>query len=65
MEDFILALFAAMVIGIPAAVVLVGQQGKKRGCGRGCSSCGNRHLCHPGQYENRQKPVDSNRSTNK
>lgn len=48
MAIFFLAL---AVIGIPVAVLLLNDYGKKRGCGRGCSTCGNRHICHPNQYD--------------
>ena len=39
------------------AMVLVPRTGQaaKRGCGRGCATCGNRHLCHPGQYADREE----------
>jgi len=44
----ILCLIAALCL--PLIFVLKNGQGKKRGCGRGCAICGNRALCHPGQY---------------
>lgn len=44
-------LFAAAVIGIPIAILLYNDYGKKRGCGRGCATCGNRFICHPDQYK--------------
>lgn len=50
MEVFAIGLFAAAVIGIPMAILLCNDYGKKRGCGRGCSTCGNRHICHPDRY---------------
>ena len=56
MGDFILAVFVIAVVGLPVALVLVTQQKKKRGCGRGCASCGNRFLCHPGQYPQSNNP---------
>ena len=46
MEVFAIALFAVAVIGIPIAVLLVIDYGKKRGCGRGCATCGNRDICY-------------------
>ena len=49
MEDFALAVFAAAVICLPIALLLKNDYGKKRGCGRGCSSCGNREICWRGQ----------------
>ena len=38
------------VLCFPLLFVIKNGQGKKRGCGRGCATCGNRDLCHPGQY---------------
>ena len=59
MGEFALAVFAAAVVGLPAALVLLTQEKKKRGCGRGCASCGTRYLCHPGQYsEKKQSAAD-------
>lgn len=49
MEAFTVGLFAVAVIGIPIAILLFNDYGKKRGCGRGCSSCGNREICHRGK----------------
>ena len=43
-----LLLFAAAVAGIPIALLLCNDYGSKRGCGRGCATCGNREICHPG-----------------
>lgn len=51
MEAFSIALFAVAVIGIPILILLFNDYGKKRGCGRGCSTCGNRFICHPDQYK--------------
>lgn len=39
-------LFALAVIGIPLAIMLFNDYGTKRGCGRGCATCGNREICH-------------------
>ncbi len=39
-------LFALAVCGTAMAVMLYTDRGSKRGCGRGCASCGNRELCH-------------------
>lgn len=38
--------------GIPLAILLYSDHGKKRGCGRGCATCGNREICH----RRRKKP---------
>ena len=55
MEYFAVALFSIGVIGIPIAVLLYNDYGKKRGCGRGCSSCGNREICWRGQEMGKPK----------
>ena len=39
------------VLALPLLILLRNDYGKKRGCGWGCATCGNRHLCHPGQYD--------------
>ncbi len=39
-------LLCVLVIGLPLFILLKNQYGSKRGCGRGCSTCGNRHICH-------------------
>ena len=46
MEAFVIALFAVAVIGIPIAIFLFRDHGKNRGCGGGCSTCGNRDICY-------------------
>ena len=40
----ILILIAALAI--PLALVLYTNQSGKRGCGRGCATCGNQTICH-------------------
>ena len=45
-EYFAIGLFAVAVIGIPIAILLLNDYGKKRGCGRGCATCGNRDICY-------------------
>ena len=39
-------LLFAVVFGIPLVILLLTNQDKKRGCGRGCATCGNRNICH-------------------
>ena len=46
MEYFAIGLFAVAVIGIPIAILLYNDYGSKRGCGRGCATCGNRDICY-------------------
>ena len=58
MEYFAVALFSIGVIGIPIAVLLYNDYGKKRGCGRGCATSGNRFLCHPDQYSDKPEQID-------
>ena len=48
-------LFAAAVIGIPVAILLYNDYGKKRGCGRGCAACGNRDICYRRKKEHSPK----------
>ena len=44
-----------IIVTVPAALAVLGTRlQKKRGCGRGCATCGNRELCHPG--ERRKSP---------
>ena len=52
MGDFVQALFWAAVVIVPIVLLL-----KKRGCGRGCSSCGNREICGRGR-ETENKPKE-------
>ena len=42
-------LLALAVIGIPVAILRCNDYGKRRGCGRGCATCGNRDICYRGQ----------------
>lgn len=42
-----LLLLAAFVPAV--VIVLKTNQSKKRGCGRGCATCGNREFCHRGE----------------
>ena len=39
-------LLAALCVGLPVFIVLRTNQAQKRGCGRGCATCGNRDFCH-------------------
>ena len=55
MEPFAIALFAAAVIGIPIAILLYNDYGKKRGCGRGCATCGNWDICYRRKKEETPK----------
>ena len=40
----LLLLIAAFAL--PLTIVLLTGQHGKRGCGRGCATCGNRDICH-------------------
>ena len=57
MEAFAIGLFAVAVIGIPIAILLLNDYGKKRGCGRGCATCGNRDICYRKRQNNTGKGV--------
>ena len=39
-----------LILIVPALILVKNDYSKKRGCGRGCATCGNRHICHPGKY---------------
>ena len=52
-------LIFAVIFILPLAVLLVTEQGKKRGCGRGCATCGNRDICH------RRKDAEKRENTQK
>ena len=41
----ILLLILAAVV-LPLVLLLSNDYGSKRGCGRGCATCGNRNICH-------------------
>lgn len=58
MEFLAIFLFIAGVVGLPIVLLLVNNYGSKRGCGRGCSTCGNRDIC----YRNRQSAQASKRN---
>jgi hypothetical protein len=59
----ILYLFLAVVcIGIPVIIMLKTNQSQKRGCGRGCATCGNRDFCH--RTALRSKVSENNDSVN-
>lgn len=49
MDILIYFLLAALCLGLPLFIVLKTQQSQKRGCGRGCATCGNREFCHRGE----------------
>lgn len=55
MEAFAIGLFAVAVLGIPIAILLLNDYGKKRGCGRGCADCGNRDICHGTKKQKQQE----------
>ena len=46
----ILILLAAFAV--PLTILLLTRQSTKRGCGRGCATCGNRDICHRRKKEN-------------
>ena len=50
--------FLAIVFIIPAIILLKNDYGSKRGCGRGCATCGNRDIC----YKNEKDRSVKNRS---
>lgn len=54
MEQVMGYLFLAVIIGIACFVMVITHRTEKRGCGRGCATCGNRSIC----YRNREKNQD-------
>ena len=48
-------LIILIAIIVPLSFVLSQPNGKKRGCGRGCPTCQNRFICHPGQYSKEEE----------
>ncbi len=39
-----------LLVTVPAVLLVCRtEQRTKRGCGRGCATCGNREICHPGE----------------
>jgi len=51
----ILILILAAVV-LPLVILLSNDYGSKRGCGRGCATCGNRNIC----YRNKTKQTKKN-----
>lgn len=48
--EYVYIALLLLVAFVPAVViVLKTNQSKKRGCGRGCATCGNRAFCHRGE----------------
>ena len=48
-------LIFAVIFAVPLAILLVTNQEKKRGCGRGCATCGNREICHRRNKEEKRE----------
>ena len=48
----ILILFVAFCL--PLFLILSTGQSQKRGCGRGCATCGNREICHGKKKQKRE-----------
>jgi len=47
-------LIFAVILVLPLIALLLTGQEKKRGCGRGCATCGNRAICHRQNGKKRQ-----------
>lgn len=39
-------LLVIVAVGVPLTIMICSERGTKRGCGRGCATCGNREICH-------------------
>lgn len=48
-------LLIALIIIFAVIIVLVTDQTGKRGCGRGCATCGNREMCHKKRMEKQSR----------
>lgn len=48
-------LLIALIIIFAVIIVLVTDQTGKRGCGRGCATCGNREMCHKKRVEKQSR----------
>lgn len=48
----LIILLLIAVFAIPLTILLLTRQDTKRGCGRGCATCGNRDICHRRKKEN-------------
>ena len=55
--EYIWLIVVLLVAFVPACIlVLRTNRVKKRGCGRGCATCGNREFCHRSELRvNRKK----------
>ena len=55
--EYVYIALLLLVCFLPAGyLVLKTNQAKKRGCGRGCATCGNREFCHRSELRvNRKK----------
>lgn len=52
--------FIFIVLLIPVFVMQKLGSGIRRGCGRGCATCGNREFCHrTGKYAKESSPSDT------
>lgn len=49
-------IFLILICLVVALISSKTQQIQKRGCGRGCATCGNRFICHRGKYKEDEKP---------
>ena len=48
----LIILLLIAVFAIPLTILLLTRPDTKRGCGRGCATCGNRDICHRRKKEN-------------
>ena len=52
MALYILLIAVGVIVGV---IVSRTSAYNKRGCGRGCPTCRNRFICHPGEYPEEEK----------
>lgn len=58
METLILILLLILLCLFLILLSSKTQQLHKRGCGRGCATCGNRFICYKGKYTKEKEDPD-------
>lgn len=55
--EYVYIVLLLLACFVPAGyLVLKTNQAKKRGCGRGCATCGNKNFCHRSELRVDRKP---------
>ena len=53
-------LIFAVIILVPIVMLHITGQEKKRGCGRGCATCGNRDICYRRKKDEKRESAQKN-----